>query len=537
MTDNGNTERGRTGDPAIPSVSQSLWLDSSTPTRYAPLTASTTVDVCVIGAGITGLTAAFELLERGRKVLVLEAAEVGGGVTGHTTGKVTALHGLIYDELRSGFGTGAAATYAQAQQAALVYLRTLVGELGIDCDLRERAAYTYVTDSSDVSKVEREVEAARDAGLAAEFVSETPLPYPVAAAIRLGNQAEFHAHRYLVGLAEAIVARGGRIAERTRATGLTERSVSTVHVGDLEVRAEQVVVATHMPFLDRGAFFVRMTPKRSYAIAQRATGPVPDGMFISAGSAPTRSIRSTPDGEGGELLVIGGEGHNAGEKGDTTPARYERLAEFGREHFGSGEITHRWSSQDLQPADGLPYVGPLTPVSKHVLIAGGFRKWGLTNGTAAALAIADALTGRKDNAFGELTAAWRVTPRRSAVGIAREGFKDARHMVGDRFRPADKRDPEDLKPGEGAHVRVDGQTVAAARDLDGTLHLRSTTCTHLGCVVQWNVAERSWDCPCHGSRFAPDGEVLEGPATRPLAPAGDPKEDVRRVAESAPGKP
>ncbi|MDO9356139.1 MAG: FAD-dependent oxidoreductase [Solirubrobacteraceae bacterium] len=509
------------GEPqGVPGESFSLWMDADQGDAFAPLTSSTSVDVCVVGAGIAGLTAAVELARRGRSVLVLEAQEVGGGVTGHTTGKVTALHGLVYDELRSKWGTDGAATYAAAQQTALEYVRESVRALGIDCDFRERDAYTYVVEPGDVRSIEKEVDAARAAGLAAEYVETTPLPFPVAAAIRLPDQAEFHARKYVLGLAREFVALGGRIAEQSRATGLTELRSTQVHVGELRVTAKDVVIASHMPFLDRGAFFVRLTAKRSYAIAQRATGPAPDGMFISSGSTPSRSIRATPDGNGGELLVLGGEGHNAGEHGADTPQRYERLAAFGREHFGDGAVTHRWSSQDLQPADGLPYVGPLTPLSKHVYVASGFRKWGLTNGTAAAFAITDAITG-SPSAFGELTKSWRITPRKSAVGLIKEGFKDGRHMVGDRLRPVSGDAPETLQPGEGALLRHDGTVVAAARDLDGTLHVRSSVCTHLGCRVLWNTAERSWDCPCHGSRFATDGAVLEGPATRPLAAEGE----------------
>jgi Rieske Fe-S protein len=258
-----------------------------------------------------------------------------------------------------------------------------------------------------------------------------------------------------------------------------------------------------------------LTAKRSYAIAKRATGPVPDGMFISAGREETRSVRAHPDGAGGELLVVGGAGHNAGEKGATTLDRYRRLAAFGEEHFGPGEVTHRWSSQDLQPADGLPYVGSLTPISKHVHVAAGFRKWGLTSGTASALALVDQMAGR-ESALGALLDAWRVTPRKSARAVANEAFKDARHMIGDRRLGWTGRSIDALEPGDGALLRHDGQTVAASRDPDGTLHAVSPVCTHLGCRVLWNVAERSWDCPCHGSRFAPDGSVLEGPATRPL---------------------
>lgn len=500
----------------LPDHPLSLWTDTSHTPTYGPLEASATADVCVVGGGIAGLTAALVFAESGAKVIVVEAGTIGGGTTGHTTGKVTALHGLVYDELQSKWDTGAARTYAQAQQHALGWIRDRVEAHEIACDLRTRAAYTYVTHERDVRTIRKEVQAARDAGLEAAFVTETPLPYPVAGAIRLDHQAEFHARNYVLGLAAAVVARGGRIVQHSAATGLTERGDRPqVHVGDLRVETTDVVITTHMPFLDRGGWFARLAPKRSYAIAVRAPGPAPLGMFLSSGHGPSRSVRAQPDGAGGELLVIGGEGHDAGEKGDETLDRYAALAQFAEQAFGATEVTHRWSAQDLQPADGVPYVGPLTPLSKHAFVATGFRKWGLTGGTAAALALVDRLQGRP-SAFGELTEAWRVTPVKSATALVKENLKTGVHMVADRVRLPDRTPIESLAPGEGAILHHDGQTVAASRDLDGTLHAVSPVCTHLGCRVAWNTGERSWDCPCHGSRFDRDGTVLEGPATRPL---------------------
>lgn len=504
-----------TATDALPAAPESLWTSAGGAPHHPTLTGDLDAEICVVGAGIVGLTAALELAERGHDVVVLEGATIGAGTTGHTTGKITALHGLIYDELQRHFGAEAAGIYATAQEDGLQHIRQTVSRHQISCSLRERSAYTYVTDPRDVELIEKEVSAAQVAGLAAAFMSTTPLPYPVAAAIRLDHQAEFDAGAYLHGLADAFVDAGGRIFEQSRSTGLDELGGPTVQVGDHKVRAQHVVVASHMPYLDRGAFFVRLTAKRSYAIAIESSGPAPDGMFISAGRVPTRSIRSHFAG-GGEVLVLGGEGHNAGEEGDRTPEKYAALLEFAREHFAPTQVTHRWSSQDLSPADGLPYVGGLTPISRKVLIAAGFRKWGLTGGTAAALALVERIEGER-TPFAKLTDAWRITPRRSAKGVMAEGTKDARHMIGDRLRKPDRGDLGHLAPGEGALLRHNGEVVAASRDERGTLYAVSPTCTHLGCRVLWNAAERSWDCPCHGSRFGQDGAVLEGPATRPLA--------------------
>ena len=498
-------------------------MDTTTAPGNPPLDADVTTQVCVAGAGITGVTAALLLQRAGRDVVVLDAGTVGGGVTGHTTAKVTALHTLIYAELRDRFGPGGARTYAEAQQEGLEQIASLVLELGIDCDFRRRAAYTYAT-----SRGHGRAGLRRGGGRAGGGPRRRGGPRDAAApwvanAVRLDGQAEFNARAYVLGLAQAFVAEGGRIHEHTVARRVTERGGPVVHTRDgHQVAREDIVIATHYPFLDRGLFFPRLTPKRSYCVAVRPGGSVPEGMFISA-DEPTRSVRSAPFA-GSELLIVGGEGHNAGEEGDTTPERYLRLAAFAAEQLGAGEVTHHWSSQDLQPAYGVPYVGRLTPLSRHVWTATGFRKWGFTNGTAAARILTDRITGRDNPSRASFFDTARFTPLRSAKGILSEGLKDSRHMIGDRFKRAEGDGLDDVAPGEGKLVKADGRLVAASRDEDGTVHAVSPVCTHLGCRVAWNVAEGSWDCPCHGSRFDRDGTVLQGPAVDPLEPVPVPTE-------------
>ena len=491
----------------------SYWLDTTPTPQHPVLGRDLEVDVAVVGGGFTGILTALLLAQEGRDVAVLEAGRIGGGTTGHTSAKITPLHGLVYDELTSKFGRSGAATYAAAQQRGLELIRELVAEHGIDCDLRTQAAYTYAADPDQVSGVEQEAEAAREAGLEAELVGDVPLPYAVERAVRLADGADFHARKFVLGAADAFIAAGGRIFEQTPIVTLRERGGPHMETeGGMRVQAQHVVVATLMPVFDRAVYWSRLTAKRSYCIACRIEGEVPAGMHITAGS-PTRSIRGIVHGDE-ELLMVGGEGHNTGEDDDTRD-RYTALEEFARRHWNVTEVTHRWSAHDLQPADGVPYIGRYTPLSKNVWTAAGFRKWGFTNGAMAAELLTALVQGREHEraAFFD---PYRFTPLRSVKGVASEVLKDGRHFVGDRLRGGNAGSVEEVPAGEARLVRIGGKLIGAYRDDEGAVHAVNPTCTHVGCRLGWNTAERSWDCPCHGSRFAPDGTVLQGPATAPL---------------------
>ena len=466
-------------------------------------------DVAVIGGGITGVTTALVLAEAGARVVLLEADRLAHGVTGYTTAKVSSQHGLIYDRLRSRFGADTARAYGTANEAALSWIAERVARDGIECDLRRRPSFVY---GDDRSQLESEAEAAADAGLPASFTSQVPLPLRAAGAVRFEDQAEFHVGRYMAGLASVLDAAGCDIFERTRAVEVDADEHCVIKTPGGTVTADRVVVAAHYPFLDRSLAFARVHPERSYAILCRIAGTPPDGMLISAGS-PTRSVRAVPlDGE--ELLLVGGEGHRTGTGGDTRE-RYERLEAFAREHWNVRAVEYRWSAQDAMTVDGLPYVGRFTPSEDRVLMATGFAKWGMTGGTAAASVLADLVQGR-ENPARSLFDPYRLTIRASAQGLVEDALQFGLHFVGDRLRKPDRGSLDDLGPGEGGIVRHGGEKVAAYRDADGAVVAVSPVCSHLGCQVNFNAAERSWDCPCHGSRFAPDGRVLQGPAVHRL---------------------
>ncbi len=492
----------------------SLWVATTPETQYPQLAEDVTVDVAVIGAGIIGLSTAVLLKRAGVRVAVMEAGRVASGVTGYTTAKITSLHGLVYAHLVKQVGEERARIYADANQAAIEQVAAFVEEYAIDCDLRRMAAYTYTEDLSRVGDIRAEVETSVRLGLPASYTESTDLPYPVRAAVRFDNQALFHPRRYCLALAGLIPGDGSHLFEMTRATDVEEGSPCEVVTGYGTIRAQHVVLASHIPFMDRGGFFAKTSPSRSYALGVRVEGVVPEGMYLSADS-PTRSIRPHPIGDE-TMLIIGGEGHKVGQDPDTR-RRYSALEEWSRERFDVRSIDFRWSAQDYMPVDDVPYIGRLTPTSKQVYVATGFKKWGMTTGTFAGMIVSDAILGR-DNPWASLFDATRVDLTHSAKQLVTENTNVAKRFLGDRLGIPKASSLTGLAPGEGKVLEIGGEKVAAYRDEAGTVHTVSPICGHMGCVVTWNSAERTWDCPCHGSRYDYNGHAIQGPTVRDLEP-------------------
>ncbi|HYH58674.1 MAG TPA: FAD-dependent oxidoreductase [Thermoleophilaceae bacterium] len=501
--------------PAVALKRESLWVDRADDAGFPVLDRPLSVDVAILGGGIVGISTALLLKRAGMTVAVVEAERVGTGVTGHTTAKLSALHGLTYQQITPAVGEDGARAYAAANQAGIERIARWVEEEAIDCDFRRKPNYTYVTSRERLGDIEKEVEAAQRAGLAAVYTDETDLPYPIAGAIRLDDQAEFHPRRFVLALAKLIPGDGSYVCEHTRATGVSEGKPCKVQTTSAPLTAGRVVVATHFPFLDRGLYFARMHPERSYALGVRVRGAGPQGMYIS-GEQPTRSIRTHPTADG-EILIVGGEGHKTGQGGDTLE-RYRALEQFARAHWDVEAVEYQWASQDNETVDKVPYVGSFAPQSHRIYTATGFKKWGLAQGVGAAMILEDLILGRQ-NEWASVYDPNRVKPLArpsSVLSFTKENANVAGRFVGDRVTKRGGRDAAELQPGEGDIAQLDGEKVAAFRDDDGVLHAVSPVCTHLGCQVNWNSGDRSWDCPCHGSRFSPDGEILHGPAVRPL---------------------
>ena len=489
------------------SAQESLWIDTAPASSYPALAGETGVDVAVVGGGVAGLTVALLLKRSGARVAVVEADRIGQGVTGCTTAKVSALQQTLLSSIRRHQGQAGAATYAQASLAGVEKLAEIAAEERIECDLERRPAATYAADKDQSDAVEAEFDVLRTAGLGVEWTGELDLPYPIAGAVRLDDQVQIHPVKYAQGLARAVDGDGSAVFERSRVMRVEDGRPCRVKTEGGVVSASRVVIATHYPLLDRGVFFARLEPERSYCVAARIRGSAPYEMSISAGGN-ARSLRSY-DGH----VIVGGEGHPTGSS-DSTPERYRALEDFARRHWEVEALTHRWSAHDQEPYDLLPVIGPYIPRSSTLFVTSGFQKWGFTSATFAAILLAEQLGG------GSHPWADRFSPNRatlrSAPRLARMNAKVGIDLVGDRLWPAQASSAQEVPRGEAKVVRDGVGKTGVYRDEQGGLHAVSVRCTHLGCLLRFNSAERSWDCPCHGSRFDVDGEVLEGPAVRPL---------------------
>lgn len=489
---------------------KSLWTVTTPPRDFPPLSGDLDVDVAIIGGGITGLTAAWLLKRAGKKVAVLEMHRILSGQTGQTTAHLTELLDTPYTTLTKDFGEKGAHLAASSSRAAIEQIASLVESLGIDCGFTRAPAYRYAENERELRDLLLEVAAAKQAGLLATFTKEVPLPFPVKGAMRVEDQALFHPREYLLGLADRIPGDGCHLFENTKVVDIHDGTPCRVVTERGTVTARAVVEATTTP-LNRVAMHTKLYPYRTYAVAAPLDGPLEPGQYFDSRD-PYHYIR-TQLVDGVPYVIVGGEDHKVGSEEDTE-ARFTALEAYTRDRFPVKRITHRWSGQVIEPADGLPYIGKNVG-SRHVYVATGFSGTGMTFGTLAGMVLTDLILGN-ENPYAALYDAGRVKPKAGARDFIQENAEVAFRFVADRLAKPDGHHLADVAPGEAKILEVDGRKVAVYREENGATHAVSPVCTHLGCHVHWNNAERTWDCPCHGGRFSPTGRVLNGPAVKDL---------------------
>jgi glycine/D-amino acid oxidase-like deaminating enzyme/nitrite reductase/ring-hydroxylating ferredoxin subunit len=492
----------------------SLWMEDTELPAYPRLPGDLDTDVVVVGAGIAGLTASLLLRRAGKRVVLIEARRVGHGETGHTTAHLTEMLDAHYHVIESKFGHEGARLVAESSRAAIDRIESLVRELGVDCGFERVPGYLYAEDEKQRSDLEKELESLRRVGADVAWVESFPLSIRVDGAIRVERQAQLHPLDYLRALAAQLVSSGGQIFEGTTMLEVDEGRPCRVSTTRGVVTAEQVLVLTNAPVSTRVALHTKVAAYRTYAVAARMEKPFPAGLFWDM-QEPYHYTR-TQRTRSGSFLIVGGEDHKTGKKKETGEC-FDRLREYAATRFGIADIAHRWSGQVLEPVDGLPFIGR-NPGARHVHVATGFSGTGMTFGTLAAMILSDAVLG-VENPWAKLYEATRVKPLAQAREFLAENVDFPAHLVTDRLVRGEAGSIDQVARGEGRLLRSGRKMIAVYRDEAGTVHARSAVCTHLGCHVQWNQGERSWDCPCHGSRFDVDGVVLNGPAVKGLEEA------------------
>ncbi|GGC11793.1 iron-sulfur-binding protein [Novosphingobium endophyticum] len=484
------------------------WIETASPAAFPRLAGDISVDVAVIGGGLVGAIAARLIKDQGLRVALVEARSVGQEVTGKSTAKITSQHNLVYTRLRNRFGMDGARSYAEANEAGLRKILALAADHQLAADIEIKAAYTYTLLEEHVGSIEEEVQLARELGLPATLAMETGLPFAARAAMRWIDQAQFHPVKFVAGLAATLPGEGSHVFEQSRVLDWDSSRVVTAKGA---IKAGHVVMATQLPLGQTGAYYARNYPHMHPVIAGQADpGRVPEGMYISV-EQPRHSLRSHRTADGRPFLIFTGPSYKPGHADEARKA-FAEIEGFARDHFGV-QASYRWTNEDYTPMDGRPFIG-WSSRQDGLLVATGFDAWGISNGAAAAMIICDLLTGR-ENPWADFFDARRLDVAHGAKQFVKGNAAVAAELVGGHLAST-PRDAEALSPGEGAVLKINGEKMAVFRDETGQLHSLAAACSHLGCLLGWNEFDRTWDCPCHGSRFGLDGEVIHGPATEPL---------------------
>lgn len=500
----------------IPHGSTSVWMATANLPRFPALQADIAADVCVIGGGLGGLSTAYLLSRERKSVVLVEAYDIGAGETGRTTAHFFPPDDR-YFEIERGFGSDKAQMVAESYQRATDLVESIARTEQIDCEFERLDGYLFSLTDKGVADLDKEFIAAIRAGVDVEKLARVPgLSFDTGPALRFLHQAQFHPLKYLAGLADAFVRNGGRIYTQTRALGIQgDKDAQVVATANGEIRAGAVVVATNTPFNDRVVMHTKQAGYRTYVIGVRVPkGSVPRVLLWDNGD-PYYYARLTAaaDGADDEILVVGGADHKVGQ--DEHPQyRYDVIEAWVRQRYPmAGAVDFRWSGEVMEPADGVAYLGRNPLDDRNVYIITGDSGNGMTHCTAGAMLITDLVMGR-ENPWAEVYA-----PSRKALHGMGEFLREQANTLGQYrkwLQDGEVDSAQEVAAGQGAILREGGRKLAVYRDDEGGLHVLSATCTHLGCVVSWNAAEKSWDCPCHGSRFDVNGEVLHGPAMKAL---------------------
>ena len=492
---------------------KSLWIETTKDEIILnPLEKEKETEICIIGGGLFGLTTAYYLTQQGKKVIVLEKGEIGEKVSGNTTGKITSQHGLFYEHLINDYGKEYAKKYLEANEEAIENIKEIVEKEQIECEFNMQNAYAYTTQEDEVIEIQKEVEAVKELGKEAEFVTQTELPFKIKGAIKFKNQAQFHVRKYMIGLCKAILKQNEIYAYTTVTDVVKEGNEYNIYTDRGNVKAKYVVIATHYPIINMpGFYFTKMYQSTSYLIAIETDKKLPQGMYISA-KEPIYSFR-TATYNGKQILLIGGSEHKTG-KAIEDNSNYEELEKKAKELYPDCKILFKWNTRDCISLDKIPYIGEYSNIMKNMYVGTGFKKWGMTLSNIAGKIVSDKIMG-KENKYETIFNSTRVKPIKNRWEVKNMVEETVKSIVLNKF----KIEPEDLKQIEndnGAIIEINGENIGIYKDPQGKIYAVKPNCTHLGCLLTWNNLDKTWDCPCHGSRFDYMGRNIYEPAIKDL---------------------
>ncbi len=496
-------------------MSSSYWVDSTKKTVFPEVSENLDTDVLIIGGGITGIATAYMLSDSGLSVCLVDADKMAMGVTANTTAKITSQHGLLYNYLLNSFGFETAKGYLVSNQDAINRISDIIKKENIDCDFVFQDSYVYTCEKSNVQKIVDEVSAVTSLGLNAEYVTECSLPFPIEAAIKFPNQAQFHPRKYLLNLLTILEKKGVNIFENSKVVDIKHvKSKYEVYVNEYKISAKYLVMASHYPIKNfPGMYFIKMYQDSSYVVGVELESEVFDGMYISCDD-PVTSFRNTLQDNGKKLLIVGGSDHKTGATDVDIESSYKNIENYIKSIYPNAKIKYRWMTEDCISLDKIPYIGDFSQFLPNMYVATGYKKWGMTTSHVAAKIISDKILGNK-NPYENIYTSTRLEPIKNSKEFGNMLKQSAYSLAINKFS-APIISYKELKNDSGGVVDYKGKKLGIYKDKNGEMFAVIPYCKHLGCELSWNNLEKTWDCPCHGSRYDYTGKIIAEPTTEDL---------------------
>lgn len=497
-------------------MNNSYWTDTTRVTNYPDLNKNIEADVCIVGAGIVGVSTAYFLSKNSNlKIVILDKDKVCMGVSANTTAKITSQHGLFYKYLIDEFGIDFAKNYLFSNEEAIKTISEIINKENITCDFEHQDAYVFATSDIELIKIKDEVKAVNSLGFNAEFIEKIELPVSNAkGAIKFPNQAQFNARKYVLGLLNLLEKRNIKIFENSKVDKIETGNKNIVYANNYRIKTKYVVLATHFPILNfPGMHFLKMYQDKSYIIGAETTDKFFSGMYINSHD-PVVSFRTAIYRENQRLLLIGGSGHKTGSNNIKLEDCYKNLENYGKGIFKNFSIKYRWSTEDCVTLDKVPYIGKFSKFMPNIFIATGFKKWGMTTSHVAANIISDKILGKKNN-YENIYNSTRFNPIKNKKELYNNIKQTTYSLLINRFKKS-KTSINEIQNGNGGIIKFNGQKVGIYKDEKGKIYAIKPYCRHLGCELSWNNLEKTWDCPCHGSRYMYDGKIIMEPTRKDL---------------------